>query len=460
MKDDAILINSISEYVYQTIIVTLDSHPQWLSEKYRKYPWQSIAFKGKFTAKLGAKLSETQNRDAMVTKLLTLLQSFLSPTFFVSDQFTELMGNIRKYTHPGLEIEAKHYPFWYSRIHQPDAAFAILLLDAENLPLDSNLEKILGEICTCPIKIKLAFGNWRRLGKKDVDFHSRGYELIHVPAGKNNADLKMSSLGSSIWINYPTAKEVLICSSDGDLHHLSTALQNHGLNVYRISRQGSELLVFNSQTGKTEIYSLVSKPIIPSLDDFIAQLKQIIQEEQTKTKTIWIKLAKLDQLFQEKYKLTLTQVLAHHFPEQKNADAFLNLKQDFVVHQLSDNSHVYITLFDILLPQETPPKKTPTSPKKQVINLNSKSDLETALVNIVRSLTAEYKKEYVPIGYVATEFQKEYAVAITKTMRRLELGSKFLKLLQSYHQLKITKSGTNYFVGIIDSYMRNNEIVD
>lgn len=452
MKDDAILINSISEYVYQTILVTLNDHPQWLSQKYRNYPWQSIAFKTKFTAKLGAKLGETQNRDALVTKLLELLQSFLSPAFFVSDQFTELMGNIRKHTHPGLEIEAKHYPFWYSRINQPDAAFAILLLDAENLSLDSNLEKILGEICTYPIKIKLAFANWRRLGKKDVDFHSRGYELIHVPSGKNNADLKMSSLGSSIWINYPTAKEVLICSSDGDLHHLSTALQNHGLSVYRISRKGSEILVFNSNTGKTEIYSLVNKPTIPSLDEFIAQLKQIIQEEQTKSQTIWIKLARVSLLFQQNYKFTLAQVLDHHFPGQKNAEVFLNLKQDFVVHQLSDNSHLYITLFDISLPQEKPAKKTPTPPTTQVINLGSKSDLETALVRIVQSLTAKEHKEYIPISDVATQFQKEYAVPITKAMRRLELGSKFLKILQSSNQLKIKKSGNIYYVGIIDTY--------
>ncbi|MBR8829416.1 MAG: NYN domain-containing protein [Gomphosphaeria aponina SAG 52.96 = DSM 107014] len=455
MKDDAIIINSISEYVYQSILVTLEQHPQWLSDKFKNYPWQNMAFKAQFTNKLGIKLSEAQNRDALVTKLITLLQSFLAPAFFVSYQFTDLIVNIRKYTHPGLEIEAqhletlnRHHPFLYSRLNQLDAAFAILLLDAENLSLDSKSEKIMGKICTYPINIKLAFANWRRLGKKDLDLHNRGYELIHVPAGKNSADLKMSSLGSSIWVNYPAAKEVLICSSDADFNHLCTTLQNHGLTVYRISRRGNEIVVFNSETEKTDIYSLIQLPTIPSLENFITQIKEIIKSEQALTKNIWIELTRVSQLFQEKYQLTLTQVLEHHFPGQKNTVVFLELNQDFVVHQLADSSQLYITLFDVNLSQEKPTETNSTPPEPTRVNINSQAGLEAALVRIVQCLTAQSHQEYVCIITVASMFQAEYGVAITKAMRRLELNSKYTQFLQSCNQLKVKKLDKNYLVGL------------
>ena len=39
------------------------------------------------------------------------------------------------------------------------------------------------------------------MGKLDVDFHERGYELIHVPAGRDNADKAEQKRTGNHWIN-------------------------------------------------------------------------------------------------------------------------------------------------------------------------------------------------------------------------------------------------------------------
>jgi hypothetical protein len=131
----------------------------------------------------------------------------------------------------------------------------------------------LAEVCVYPIQIKVAFANWSKMGKQDVEFHGRGYELIHVPTGKDSADVKMATVGSSIFVHYPTAREVLVCSSDGVMTHLCNTLQTHGLTVYRVRKQADNLTVFNSKTSQTQTHSLKPVPEIPSLEQFITQLK-------------------------------------------------------------------------------------------------------------------------------------------------------------------------------------------
>lgn len=78
------------------------------------------------------------------------------------------------------------------------ALFYLIFLDAANLCLDNKLKNILEPVAIYLVQGKYAFANWRNLGKKDLDFHQRGYHLIHVQTDKNNADFKMTSLGLSI----------------------------------------------------------------------------------------------------------------------------------------------------------------------------------------------------------------------------------------------------------------------
>ncbi|MFW9264863.1 NYN domain-containing protein [Nostoc sp. CALU 546] len=157
-----------------------------------------------------------------------LLQTILSSNWLESAVFSQLiLKNQQK-----DEIKQKL-----------QTGISLLLLDAENLKLDINSELFLASICEYPLQVKIAFANWRNpsIGKQDIELYNRGYQLIHVPEGKNSADAKMIAFGACILRSYPTVKEILVCSSDGILIHLCNELQNQGLIVYWVRRQGQTL---------------------------------------------------------------------------------------------------------------------------------------------------------------------------------------------------------------------------
>ncbi|MDZ8056053.1 MAG: NYN domain-containing protein [Aulosira sp. ZfuVER01] len=156
---------------------------------------------------------------------------------------------------------------------------AILLLDAENLTINPETEKFLTEVCHFPLQVKIAFANWRSISKKiDVELHNSGYDLIHVPAGRDHADGKMIAFGSSIHERYPNAKEVFVCSSDTVMTNLCNHIQQNGLIVYRVSKQGETVTVFNSSTGK----SMINIPVLPAkislIEKLILELKILIKK--------------------------------------------------------------------------------------------------------------------------------------------------------------------------------------
>jgi hypothetical protein len=426
MLNNDIVINSISHYVYKAIVTVRQRHPNLLIEKYRKYAWDSNDLQARFIAKLTEKLDRSSDRDRLVLKLIEILETIFTPSFFVSVEFTNLIAQIRKYTHPVLEIEANQLNI----IQNKEAAIAILLLDAENLQLDAAGEKILAEVCTYPIQIKVAFANWRNLGKKDIEFHGRGYELIHVPPGKDSADVKMATVGSSIFVHYPTAKEVLVCSCDGVMTHLCTTLQTH-------------------------IYSLISSAEIPSIDRVIDRLQEIIIQEQKQTGNHWIKLSKISTLFKQKYQFTLSEAISKNLPEKKTRDLFLDYPDRFVLHQPSDTSEIYISAFSSVT-GKSQDKDTDIVAKAENTNdstnkIKSKVDLEIATVKIVKILTLKAKTSYVPIAHVAAEFNRQYNQGITKAIAKLDLKIKFPNLLKSYSSLEVKQVGQEYHVAIVSA---------
>jgi hypothetical protein len=451
MLNNDIVINSISHYVYKAIVTVRQRHPNLLIEKYRKYAWDSNDLQARFIAKLTEKLDRSSDRDRLVLKLIEILETIFTPSFFVSVEFTNLIAQIRKYTHPVLEIEANQLNI----IQNKEAAIAILLLDAENLQLDAAGEKILAEVCTYPIQIKVAFANWRNLGKKDIEFHGRGYELIHVPPGKDSADVKMATVGSSIFVHYPTAKEVLVCSCDGVMTHLCTTLQTHGFTVYLVRQQKDYLTVLNTKTGQNKIYSLISSAEIPSIDRVIDRLQEIIIQEQKQTGNHWIKLSKISTLFKQKYQFTLSEAISKNLPEKKTRDLFLDYPDRFVLHQPSDTSEIYISAFSSVT-GKSQDKDTAIVAKAENTNdstnkIKSKVDLEIATVKIVKILTLKAKTSYVPIAHVAAEFNRQYNQGITKAIAKLDLKIKFPNLLKSYSSLEVKQVGQEYHVAIVSA---------
>ncbi|NEP59258.1 MAG: NYN domain-containing protein [Symploca sp. SIO2G7] len=494
--NNSTVIHSICLYIYQTILEIQEQQPQLLKEKYRNVLWQAPRHQATVLRKLKEGLNQTKNQQVLLRNVQKFLQVLLTPDYFQSPNFSNLMAKIRASTQYLVadsnaatstkkrqhteDNSANQLPQARQNIFtghegnngdyfkpslttlpresldhtlKKDEGIAILLLDAENLQLDAETEKFLAEVCSYPLQIKIAFANWRTMGKQDVELHRRSYELIHVPAGKDSADVKMATVGSSIFVHYPTAREVFVCSSDKVLTHLCNTLQTHGLTVYSVYRQGHKLRVFNNQDGDLKTHSLTPQAKIPSREEFIAQLQEIITNEQKNHQNYWITLLKLSQLYKNKYNLTITQVVAVYLPGKRARDIFLEYPAQFVTHQPPEQSEIYITIFNQLPLAEaaTNPSAYPTEVRVQdttLSKINSKADLEQSIVKIVQSLTAQSSRSYIDISRVATEFNRQHGQTMKETITQLQLKVKYVTLLHSCSALKVQQRGKVYTVAL------------
>ncbi len=227
-----------------------------------------------------------------------------------------------------------------------------LLLDAENIPLTPESEQFLTKFCTNPIQIKIAFANWQSMGEKDTEFYDRGYDLIHVPHGKDNADGKMIAFGSTIDEYYPKVKEILVCSSDNVMTNLCEHLQHKGLTVFQVSQHLSNLTILNGKTQETQNHT-----ILPSIEKLLSQIKEIIEEQERQTSNQWIKLSKICKLFKEKHSFGVNKVVSHHLPGKNIKNIFVH-KPEFVIHQIPERPEIYITLFKMPIQEDIEQKES------------------------------------------------------------------------------------------------------
>jgi hypothetical protein len=386
--DNFSLLNQIGAEVCQVIVNIQKQHPEFLLEKYRDLAWESSRHQSGLTNKLIEVLSQAQNASVVQQHLHKFLKALFAPESFNSPLLIELFAKVAKLYEPKptvnnqvvspvetpgnpnsiypnsnikdsdlqkLDNSGKHE---LNDVANPDikltekvastnnsysaqSTITVLLLDAENLQINSEAEKLLATICNSPIQVKVAFANWCRKGKLDVELHERGYELIHVPAGKDNADGKMITFGSVIHERFPNAKEVLVCSSDNVMTNLCNLLQQNGLNVYRVIKESSMLTVFNSQSGEKSEHI-----ILPTIEHFYQQIKEIIKEEEARSSNQWIKLSKISQIFHQKYKIGIKQVTSHYMPGKTAKDIFID-KSEFVIHHLPEDTETYIAVFKL-----------------------------------------------------------------------------------------------------------------
>lgn len=446
---DSTLFNKIGFYVGQAIIAIQDKQPELLLQKYRNISWNS-RHQSSLTAKLTEILRPSDDWDTLIKKLQGFLKVLLIPESFNSPILIKLIEDIRLLNPAKVELNGSSSLNTVTNGSLPQTKIAVLLLDAENLQINADTEQFLTTVCTCPIQVKIAFANWRSMGKLDVEFHQRGYDLIHVPAGKDHADGKMIAFGSSIHEHYPKAKEVLVCSSDTVMTNLCNHLQQNGLTVYRVSKQGNNITVFNISTGKKDNYSLNILPKIPTIEQFIHQIKELIKVEQKRTKNCWVKLATLSEMFKVKYQLTISQVVFQHLPGKKVRDIFIDYPTEFVVHQMSEQSELYVTLFEINQVQQVDSSNDDVQQTNvaSLSKINSQTDLEQALKNIIKKLTTQSSNSYICIGILGSKFSQQYGTSITEQIKCLHLNGNFIKFLQSCNSFELQKIGDRWHVAL------------
>jgi hypothetical protein len=457
---ESVAFSAISRYIAQTLISIQEQHPEWIAEKYRKTPWAKPDFQSILIGKLTKSFRVARDTDSLLLTAKKYLQILLVPEFIKSPQFSKLFAKIQQLAAPHTvpaasqnSISPKPPTPTANQTNSLPLGIAILLLDVENLQLNIETEKFLEGISHYPIQIKVAFANWRSMGKKDAEFHQRGYQLIHVPPGKDSADLKMATVGASIFVHYPTAKEIFVCSSDRALTHLSNTLQAHGLTVYQVRKQIDKIIVLNSKTGQVETHALVTLPEITPVEQLVIQLKELIKKEQQRTSTQWIKISTISALFRENYGLVLNQVIATHLLGTKTKDIFVKYPTEFVVHKPSETSQSYVTLFEVKLSPPPPILSKENlnnyqAPPAKLTDINSLEDLESALVKIVSDLTDKSPHNSVFLSNVGSEFHKQYGKQITQIIKEFNLGRKFPKFLQSCTSLQLKKAEKGWQVSL------------
>jgi hypothetical protein len=445
---DSALLQKISVEICQSIIAIQEQQPELLIAKYRTINWQISTNKSALSAKFQAILSQTQSWDELLQKLQSSLKAVLVTVAFDSPIVSDLISSVGQLNPENSQLDTTHL---LQHSQRQSIGIAILLLDAENLQININTEKFLTTTCNSPLQVKIAFANWSNRGKLDVELHERGYDLIHVPAGRDNADGKMIAVGSSIHERYPHVKEVFVCSSDKVMTNLCNTLQQNGILVYQVSQQGENIKVFNSATSETINYSLKSLPEIPSIEQFISQVKDLVKLQQKQNKSYWLKLSLLSKLFKTKYELTISQIIAHHFPGKKARDIFTNYPSEFVVHQINEKSELYITVFEhhsLKSKNIENDLEFQTMTLPELSTINSSADLERVIKAILTDFTRLNSHESVDISILGSKFYQQYAKPITEQIKALQINSSFVKFLRSCNSLQIQQVGKRWEVSL------------
>jgi hypothetical protein len=353
-----------------------------------------------------------------------LLQTLLSSDWLESSAFSQFLQKVQEFT----KLSAK-----------TAAGISILLLDAENLKLDINTETFLASLCKYPLQVKIAFANWRNptIGKQDAELYERGYQLVHVPGGKDSADAKMIAFGSDILRQYRTVKEIFVCSCDGILTHLCNQLQNQGLTVYWVRRQNRTLKVENRNTGSHRHYSLAMEMEIPSFEEFVQKTEELINAEQESIAERLSKLSTIAHLLQERSNLPL-------YENRSNVSPGSDREQDKIISIVKAESTQPVTEKEDVTSNASATKISTLA----VTSINSKEELEQALIGIIAVLKEKSPHENVSVVNLSKELHKLCGEPARSIVKKLKLGANFTKFLQSCPTFKLNNTGKAYEVAI------------
>ncbi|MGL5805499.1 MAG: IS1/IS1595 family N-terminal zinc-binding domain-containing protein, partial [Xenococcaceae cyanobacterium] len=297
-------------------------------------------------------------------------------------------------------IESNSFP----KSTERDLGISVLLLDIENLKLEIETEKYLTALCKYPLQVKIAFANWRSasLTKQDIELHERGYQLIHVPGGQDSADGKAIAIGSSIFFQYPNIREIFVCSSDYIFTHLANELSNKGIVVYRVKRVEQIISIENRSNGKINYFSLATKQEVPDWKKLIEKIEEILKIESNSIDARQQKLSNLTNLVRERYNL--------EFGEPKTFRANIdpsNSKQESVV------------------------RSNINAITEQIDRINSKEELEQALITIIKNLNHQSTAQQTTISRLSAELKIVYGETGNTIVKRLKINPKIMDFLES-----------------------------
>ena len=306
----------------------------------------------------------------------------------------------------------------------PRSGIAILLLDVENLKININAEQFLASISEYPLQVKIAFGNWKNssLSKYDVELFERGYQLIHVPEGKNSADAQMMSMGAAIGRQYSDAKAVFVCSSDWLLTHLCNSLQNQGLTVYRVRKQLDNILsIENRNTLEVRDYSLKIATEIPPLEEFVKQIQELLPVENKSISWHSSNLSIIASLLEKRCKISVDRESKQNFSQVISQNAEILATKNIATEVVENEENIQLNT-------------------AYLAEINSEAELEQELKKIISKMRGKNNQGFVSLRLVNKKFLAIFGEDMEQVLEYLKIDSNLHKFFKKSPRFKVRKN--------------------
>ena len=223
-----------------------------------------------------------------------------------------------------------------------------ILLDVENFPFKLDLAQQLKAYYRYPVTVKFAVANWQNssISKLDKHFHQQGYQLIHVPKGKNAADGQLLTLGASLLVNYPRLREVAIVSQDCIFNYLHQTLHAQGCNTYKIYHRSGNIYLDDYAASTSSVIAKIeaTKKQHSPEQDLQTKIESIISKL-TEKESDNITLSKVSQQFKLEYKQSISEALKSH-KLSKSALSFIKKSCSNTVNIQEKNKIYYLNLIN------------------------------------------------------------------------------------------------------------------
>lgn len=440
---------AIAEKLCDALIQIQTTHPDWVRAKYRHHSFADNRSKirQKFLTLLQSSPTAKTALDQVTNLLTQLLELIVSETQFYQQVHhliaTELSTAIIP-LHPSTPMANTRASADRQRdVPQPESnaqAIAILLLDAENLDLSQAAEAWLETHCKYPLSLKFAFGNWKTLGKRDAELHNRGYQLLHVPKGKNNADDKMTIIGASVLVHLPTIKEAIVCSNDNGLETLRHTLRFQGLlDVSLLQRHQHTLKLINCKTKQSTSLTLPHPNQMPAVEQGI----QYCQTYLTAAAEPKISLSHLSLAFSKSLGFPIKDFVKHHKLAKTPKD-FFHKSPQFKITASKNNQQWYVS--NCAQPSSAATKKSDIAGTQQ--REFTISSLQSVCVGIAKHLSQPSTDGEILIGTLAATFCQQHGQAMTAVLKKLEQKHNVPQFLQTCKGLKVYQKNQQWMVAL------------
>lgn len=454
------LCQEISAFLCDTLTAIHSKRAALLTPKGQR--WLQARSATANRAQMAALLAKQENVSTLWKTIQTLLHHFCITDFQGSKLYTQILQRVQalidqpeveKVAISPLEIPSSDRDL---TLAADQSYVGLVLLDAENMTLPAALETVLQNIGQYPIRYRLAFANWQKLGDRDQILYQRGYQLVHVPSGKNSADIKMSIDGVLISLRNPLIREVFVCSTDSDLMHLSHSLIGQGITPYRVCRHENRVEIRNVLTQKTGYFVLpqpeAASPKAPNQPQSPAEvehlpssasqlrewLKILILQAQHDQPNQPIKIADLARRFCDRNHVAVNTAI-RSVTTAKNLTQFLKTSPQFQLSQISNSQSLQVTLRK---PSENAAANPVSSAAKPAIaKISDAATLEQAVVKLMWTLSANQAGKSIHLSVLGSEFSKTYQEPMSKVLKRIGEPKGLPKFLAKCHSLRIKKQG-------------------